>query len=410
MEPLASRMRPKTLKDVFGQDHLIGEDGVLTKMLEKKKWLSFILYGPPGTGKTTIARLFADASELDTYYFNASTDNKARLKDILDMTAYHDVLILVDEIHRMKTDIQDYLLPFLESGKAIMIGMTTLNPYQSINLAIRSRCHLYEIKSLSDEDIKKALFKGMTQLEVDFKLTDDAIHSIIRSSNHEIRSALNLLESASLVLNDGDVLTSNMVRRLAGKVQLSLDDGEDHYFQMISALQKAIRGSDVDASLHYLARLLTLGDLEIIYRRLMVIAYEDIGLANPTMGQKVYTAIQASKMLGMPEARIPLATVVVDMALSPKSNTAYSALDEAMLDFQNGFTGDIPKHVDNNYLRSHPDAYHYPHNDPNSLNGERYMPEKIEHKKYYKPKTESPYEKALADRKNLIDKIKGYKK
>ncbi|VEU82518.1 replication-associated recombination protein A [Acholeplasma hippikon] len=410
MEPLASRMRPKKLTEVFGQDHLIGLDGVLTKMLERKTWLSFILYGPPGTGKTTIAKLFSEESGLDTYFFNASTDNKAKLKDILDMTAYHDVLIVVDEIHRMKTDIQDYLLPFLENGKAIMIGMTTLNPYQSINLAIRSRCHLYEIKSLSDEDIKKALFKGLSQLDVDFKLSEDAIQSIIRSSNHEIRSALNLLESASLILNDGDVLTSNMVRRLAGKPQLSLDDGEDHFYEMLSALQKSIRGSDVDAALHYLARLITLGDLESIIRRLLVISYEDIGLANPTMSQKVYTACMTAKMLGFPEARIPLATVVVDMAISPKSNTAYAALDEALTDFQNGITGDIPKHVDNKYLKAHPEAYHYPHNDPNSLNSEKYLPEKIINKRYYKPKTESAYEKALSDRKDLIDKIKGYKK
>ncbi|CDR31009.1 Replication-associated recombination protein A [Acholeplasma oculi] len=408
MEPLASKMRPIQLSDVLGQDHLISNDGVLTMMLEKKKWLSFILYGPPGTGKTTIAKLFSEASQLDTFFFNASTDNKARLKDILDMTAYHDILIIVDEIHRMKTDIQDYLLPFLESGKAIMIGLTTLNPYQSINLAIRSRCHLYEVKSLSDEDIKKAIYKGISYLDVPVKLTDDAVETIIRASNHEIRSALNLLESASLVVHEGKTITSNIIRKLAGKPQLSLDDHEDHYYEMLSALQKSIRGSDVDASLHYLARLITLGDLEVILRRLIVIAYEDIGLANPTMGQKAVAVYQASKMLGLPEARIPLSTLVVDMALSPKSNTAHVALDEAIADFQNGITGDIPKHVDNKYLKVHPEVYHYPHNDPGSINSEQYLPEKILKKKYYKPKQESAYEKALSERKKIIDKLKGY--
>lgn len=408
MQPLASKMRPIQLSDVLGQDHLISNDGVLTMMLEKKKWLSFILYGPPGTGKTTIAKLFSEASQLDTFFFNASTDNKARLKDILDMTAYHDILIIVDEIHRMKTDIQDYLLPFLESGKAIMIGLTTLNPYQSINLAIRSRCHLYEVKSLSDEDIKKAIYKGISYLDVPVKLTDDAVETIIRASNHEIRSALNLLESASLVVHEGKTITSNIIRKLAGKPQLSLDDHEDHYYEMLSALQKSIRGSDVDASLHYLARLITLGDLEVILRRLIVIAYEDIGLANPTMGQKAVAVYQASKMLGLPEARIPLSTLVVDMALSPKSNTAHVALDEAIADFQNGITGDIPKHVDNKYLKVHPEVYHYPHNDPGSINSEQYLPEKILKKKYYKPKQESAYEKALSERKKIIDKLKGY--
>lgn len=410
MEPLAHRMRPKKLKDVFGQQHLIGSDGVLTRMLEKKRWLSYILYGPPGTGKTTIAKLFAEASGLDTYFFNASTDNKAKLKDILDTTAYHDVLLVVDEIHRMKTDVQDYLLPFLENGMAIMIGLTTLNPYQSVNLAIRSRCHLYQVDALLDDDIHAALNKGLSQLDIDIKLSPDAIRAIIRASNHEIRSALNLLEAASLLLNDGDILSANIVRRVAGKPQLSLDDHEDHYFQMLSALQKSIRGSDVDASIHYLARLITLGDLEIIIRRLIVIAYEDIGVANPTMGQKVLSACQSARMLGFPEARIPLSVIVVDMALSPKSNTAYMALDKAYTDFNEGIAGDIPKHVDNNYLRKYPDAYHYPHDDAGSLNSETYLPEKIKKKKYYIPKEESAYEKALSERKKLIDKMKGYEK
>ncbi|WP_026399599.1 replication-associated recombination protein A [Acholeplasma equifetale] len=408
MEPLASRLRPKSFEDVYGQDHLIGPDGVLKKMIEKKKWLSFILYGPPGTGKTTIAQLFGELSHLDTYFFNASTDNKAKLKDILDMTAYHDVLIIIDEIHRMKTDIQDYLLPFLESGKAIMIGLTTLNPYQSINMAIRSRCHLYEVKSLTDDDIKKALMNGLRHLEVDIKITDDALQAIIRASNHEIRSALNLLESASFILDDGGTLTSNIVRKLAGKPQLSLDDKEDHYFEMLSALQKSIRGSDVDASLHYLARLITLGDLEVILRRLIVIAYEDIGLANPTMGQKVMAVYEAVKILGLPEARIPLSVLVVDMALSPKSNTAYTALNKALEDFQNGITGEIPKHVDNKYIRLHPEVYHYPHDDKGSINAQKYLPNEIINRRYYVPKFESAYESALGERKKIIDKLKGY--
>nr|WIF87854.1 replication-associated recombination protein A [Acholeplasma laidlawii] len=326
------------------------------------------------------------------------------------MTAYHDVLIIVDEIHRMKTDIQDYLLPFLESGKAIMIGLTTLNPYQSINMAIRSRCHLYEIKALSDKDIEAAILNAIQYLDHDIQLTDDALAAIIRASNSEIRSALNLLESASLVVDDGQKITSNIIRKLAGKPQLSLDDHENHYFEMLSALQKSIRGSDVDASIHYLARLLTLGDLEIIFRRLIVIAYEDIGLANPTMGQKVLAAIQAAKMTGLPEARIPLSVIVVDMALSPKSNTAYTALDNAMEDFQNGLAGPIPKHIDNKYIKQHPDSYKYPHNDPGSLNSQTHLPDNLLDKTYYIPKDESAYEKALKDRLKLIDNIKGYKR
>ena len=161
MKPLAYRMRPEKFEDVFGQDHLVGKDGVLIQMLERKKLLSFILYGPPGTGKTTIAQIFAKTCGLDHYFFNASTESKARLKDILDTTAYHDILIVIDEIHRMKTDVQDYLLPFMESGNATVIGLTTLNPYQSINMAIRSRCHLYEVKKLDDQAIEKALLTSL---------------------------------------------------------------------------------------------------------------------------------------------------------------------------------------------------------------------------------------------------------
>ncbi|CCV64549.1 Holliday junction DNA helicase-like ATPase [Alteracholeplasma palmae J233] len=409
MQPLAYRMRPKNFDDVYGQDHLVGSNGVLTKMLEKNKYLSFILYGLPGTGKTTIAMLFSEKSQLDTYFFNASTDNKSRLVDILNTTTYHNVLLVIDEIHRMKKDIQDYLLPFMENGKAVVIGMTTVNPYQSINAAIRSRCHLYEVRSLLDEDIKKALLKSVHSLEVDIKVKPEALDTIIRFSNFEIRSALNLLEAASLVLNDGDTLTSNIVRSVAGKAQLALDGGEDHFYDNLSALQKSIRGSDVDAGLHYLARLITLGDLEIIYRRLIVIAYEDIGLANPTMGQKVLAACEAAKMLGMPEARIPLANIVIDLSLSPKSNSAYTALDKAIDDFSNGHAGKIPNQALNREIKKDPSIYHYPHDDVNSLNSQRYIPDNLLSKHYYVPKEESAYEKALSERKKLIDKVKHIK-
>lgn len=410
MQPLAHLARPQQLSDVLGQEHLIGKDGVLSVMLEKKKFLSFILYGPPGTGKTTIAQLFAKDSGLDAYFYNASTDNKAKLKDMLDTTTYHDILIVIDEIHRMKTDVQDYLLPFMENGKACIIGLTTLNPYQSINMAIRSRCHLYQVNIPTDADISKALEKAKIFLEVDIKIHPDAMKSIIRFSNNEIRSALNLLESATLSLQDGDTLTANMIRRVAGKPQLSLDNHEDHYYEMLSALQKSIRGSDTDAALHYLARLITLGDLDIIIRRLLVIAYEDIGLAQPAMGQKVLTACDVAKKIGLPEARIPLSVIVIDMAISPKSNTAYSAVNSAIADFQSGITGSIPKHVDNKQLKITPEIYQYPHNDPGSLNHQKYLPEEIMTKKYYQPKIESLYEKALSERKKMIDKIKGYDK
>ncbi|OHE25390.1 MAG: hypothetical protein A2Y45_09835 [Tenericutes bacterium GWC2_34_14] len=410
MKPLAYRMRPEKFEDVFGQDHLVGKDGVLVKMLEKKKMLSFILYGPPGTGKTTIASIFAKTSGVDHYFFNASTESKSRLKDIIDTTAYHDILIVIDEIHRMKTDVQDYLLPFMESGHATVIGLTTLNPYQSINMAIRSRCHLYEVKKLDDEAIEKALLAARKELDNDIRIDKDAIKAIIRYSNHEIRTALNLLESASMILNDGDLLTAQTVYRIAGKMNHDLDDHEDHFYDLLSALQKSIRGSDVDAAIHYLARLITLGDLPSIIRRLLVIAYEDIGLANPLMGGKVVSACDAAMKVGFPEARIILSTIVIDMAISPKSNTAIAAIDEAIQHYENEDTGTVPDHVDNRKIKINPEIYHYPHNDKDSINDQTYLPDKIKQITYYHPKDESSYEKALSDRLKMIDKIKHKKR
>ena len=410
MKPLAYRIRPTEFSDVFGQDHLVSQDGVLSLMLKKEKLLSFILYGPPGTGKTTIATIFAEKSGHEFYFFNASTDNKQRLKDILDTTAYKDILIVVDEIHRMKKDIQDYLLPFMENGKATVIGLTTLNPYQSVNPAIRSRCHLYEVKKLTDEAIEKAVLNGIHHLDIDIHIDQKALTKIVKFSNHEVRTALNILESASLLLEDGDTLMSHHIDRISGKKHLDLDDHEDHFYDLLSALQKSIRGSDVDASIHYLARLLTLDDLLSIIRRLLVIAYEDIGLANPMMGQKVLAATEAALKVGMPEARIILSTTVIDMALSPKSNTGVVAIDEALSDYENEDCGVIPDHASNRKIKLNPEIYHYPHNDEQSVNDQSYMPDKIKDKSYYHPKSESAYEKALSDRLKAIDQIKHKKR
>lgn len=407
MEPLAHKMRPKNFEEVLGQEHLIGKDGILKAMVDKQKPLSFILYGPPGTGKTTIANIFANSFEMESYFFNASTDNKARLMDILNTTNYNNILLIIDEIHRMKTDIQDYLLPFVESGKATFIGLTTLNPYYSVNWAIRSRCHLYEIKNLTDEDIKIALIRAIRNLDIDVTVEDSAYNSMIRYSNHEVRSALNLLESSSMLVSDGGVITNSIVKRVAGNPKYSLDKSDDNYYQLLSALQKSIRGSDVDASLHYLARLLVLEDINSLSRRLLVIAYEDIGLAQPAMGQKALAAVEAAKIVGLPEARIIFGTLVVDMAVSPKSNSAHVALDLALDTYMNTDTGTIPNHVDNNMIKLDPSIYKYPHNDIGALNEQTHLPDKIKNHIYFFPKDESKYESALKQRLDHIDKIKG---
>lgn len=410
MKPLAYRIRPERFEDVVGQDHLVGPKGVLRAMLEKKRILSYILHGPPGTGKTTIATIFAEKSGIDTYFFNASTDSKARLKDIIKTTTYHDILIVIDEIHRMNTDIQDYLLPYIENGKATIIGITTLNPYQSVNMAIRSRCHLFQVKNLSDESLAKAIERGLSALEIDIRIEKDALDAIIRYANHEVRSALNLLESAALVLGDGSRLTKGTLRRITGQAQHDLDADGDAFYNLLSGLQKSIRGSDVDAALFYLAQLLVLGDLQAIQRRLLVIAYEDIGLANPLMGGKVLHATEACLKVGMPEARIILGTIVIDMALSPKSNTAYLAIEKAIETYEKGGTGVFPDHINNNRIALNPDIYHYPHDSPNSVNDQTYLPEDIKDEVFYIPKNETNYEKALAERLKTIDRIKRKKR
>lgn len=396
MEPLALILRPKKLNDIVGQQHLIGENKILSNLVKNKHIFSMILYGKPGIGKTSIAT--AIVNELDSKYIflNAVINNK---KDfdiaIEEAKANNGLIIIMDEIHRLNKDKQDLLLPYLENGLVTLIGLTTSNPYHKINPAIRSRCQIFELKELNDEDILLALKKGVEHLK-DIQIDDESLNYIVKLAGGDLRFAYNLLEVSYYSTND-KIVTIEQIKKVNSKPVFFHDKNEDGHYDVLSAFQKSIRGSDVNASLHYLARLIEAEDLDSIYRRMSVIAYEDIGLANPSMGPKVDAAINACERLGLPEARIPLASVVIELALSPKSNSAISALDNALNDIRSGNTGNVPNHIKTNSK-----DYKYPHNYPNAFVKQQYLPDKLKNRKYYQPKTTSKYETSL---KSVYDKI-----
>ena len=396
MEPLAHILRPTKLDDIVGQKHLIGEDKILTNLVKNKKLFSMILYGKPGIGKTSIATAIVNELGYKYILLNAVINNKKDFDDAINEAKYNsEYIIIMDEIHRLNKDKQDLLLPYLENGLITLIGMTTSNPYHKINPAIRSRCQIFELKELNDEDIKEALKKGISYLE-DIQIDDESINYIVKLSGGDLRFAYNLLEVAYYSSSD-KIVNIEHIKKINSKPVFFHDKNEDGHYDVLSAFQKSIRGSDVNASLHYLARLIEAEDLDSIYRRMTVIAYEDIGLANPSMGPKVDACINACERLGLPEARIPLATVVVELALSPKSNSAHVALDNALLDIRNGNTGNVPNHIKTNSK-----DYKYPHDYPNAFVKQQYLPDKIKNRKYYVPKTTSKYETTL---KSVYDKL-----
>lgn len=402
MEPLAKKLEPKSLNDVLGQKHLIGKGAILRNLVEKKKLVSMILYGKPGIGKTSIAKSIVNDLDMPYRFLNATINNKKDFDTVVsEAKIYNGMILIMDEIHRLNKDKQDLLLPQLESGLIILIGMTTSNPYHAINPAIRSRCQLFELNELETTDIIEGLNKAVKSSYLEgITIDDDTIKYIANLAGSDLRYAYNLLEIAFYASNDQKV-DINLVKQINSKPVFFSDKNGDGHYDVLSAFQKSIRGSDVDASLHYLARLITEGDLDSIYRRMSVIAYEDIGLANPSIGPKVIAAIEAAERVGLPEARIPLGTIVTEMALSPKSNSAHLALDEAIEDIEKGNTGNVPNHI-----KTDSKEYLYPHDYPNSYVYQEYLPKKLKGKKYYHPKT-TGYEKNI---KNYYDFIENMKK
>lgn len=397
-ELLSIKLRPKSLNDIIGQEHLVGENKIIYNLVKNKKLFSMILYGHPGIGKTSIA--IAIANELGLRYrnLNAVINNKKDFDIVIEEAKlYGGLIVIVDEIHRLNKDKQDILLPYLESGIITLIGMTTANPYHAINPAIRSRCQLFELYDLTRDDIKKGIDKAVLSGYLEgLSITDEAKDYLANISGSDLRFAYNTLEVA-YYSSENRTITLDTLTKITNRTNSLFDKNGDGYYNVISAFQKSIRGSDVNASLHYLARLIDAGDLDIIVRRLSVIVYEDIGLANPSMGPKVDAAINCALRLGLPEARIVLSQIVIELALSPKSNSAEIAIDSALNDIKTKNISDVPNH-----LKNPSSEYKYPHNYKNDYVKQQYLPDSLIGTNYYYPK-DNKNEKIL---KEIMNKLK----
>lgn len=389
METLANKLRPNKLSDIVGQSHLVGKNKILNNLVKNNKIFNMIFYGKSGIGKTTIA--LALMNELNSNYrlLNATINSKKDFEVVFEESKIYDNLVLiVDEIHRMNKDKQDLLLSFIESGQITLIGLTSSNPYHSINPAIRSRCQLIELKELTDEDIFEALDKVKTVYN-DINLTDEIKHYVAKLSAGDLRFAYNLIEFC--YNSFGNKFTIENINEISPRANIFSDKNEDGYYDVISAFQKSIRGSDVDASVHYLVRLIDSGDFDILYRRMLVIAYEDIGLANPTLQTKVLTAIESAERLGLPELYKPLTQAVIEMALSPKSNTIEQTYNAAINDLKRNNVGRVPEHI-----RTTSPNYKYPHNYKNHYVKQQYLPDNIKTSKYYIA-GDNKYEQAMQE-------------
>lgn len=407
LKPLAFRIRPTKIDDVIGQKDILGENGILTNSIKEKLPISFILFGVPGSGKTTIAECYANSLGVHSIKINAVSSNKSEIEScIKEAKMFHPTILIIDEVHRLNKDKQDILLPYIEDGTIYLIGATTANPYIAINKAIRSRCHLLEVKRLDENDIYSGLKRAISNKDgFDNKLNvdDDSLKYIAKISNGDFRFALNFLEILDLTYKNQNI-DLEMTKSINKVPNLAMDKDEDDHYNAVSALQKSIRGSDVDAAIYYLAKLCTVNDLESIARRLLVTAYEDVGLANPGACMRCKIAIDSALQVGLPEAVIPLSVTVIELALSPKSKAANNAISNAM-----ELVNSRPLEV-MDYLKYTPvnvqEEDKYPYDRPDLWDKIQYLPELIKNYKFYFPEDKSTFEKALNDNYRKLSSVK----
>ena len=413
--PLASRLRPTTLDEVVGQQHIVGKDKLLYRAIKADKLSSIIFYGPPGTGKTTLAKVIANTTSAEFMQINATSAGKKDMEEVVAAAKNNQgmygkkTILFIDEIHRFNKGQQDYLLPFVEDGTIILIGATTENPYFEVNPALLSRSVIFELKKLSTEDIRTLLLRAVNDTEKGMgsyhaQMDDDALEFLADMANGDARAALPAIELGILTTDrseDGIIhITLDVASECIQKRVINYDKTGDNHYDTISAFIKSMRGSDPDAAVYYLARMLYAGeDVKFIARRIMILASEDIGNADPQALQVAVAAAQAVERLGMPEARIVLAQAVTYMASAPKSNSAINAIDKAMRVVQETKTPPVPVHLQDAHYKSagklgHGKGYKYAHDYKNHYVKQQYLPDGLTGEVFYEP-SENGYEQQI---------------